>query len=199
MMTTTTEEPLDVHDAATATPPRRIAVVGTSGVGKTTLSRSISRVLGIPHIELDALHWGPDWTPTPEDELRKTVDVATRQPAWVCDGNYILVRDLIWSRADTLVWLDYSFSRTFWRVLRRTVRRAYSQEELFSGNRESWKQSFASRDSILWWMISTWRRRRREFLVEMARPENAHLDVRIHRVPAETRRWLEALEDQARH
>jgi adenylate kinase family enzyme len=37
-------------------------VVGTSAVGKTTLAAALSRRLGVPHIELDALYWGPGWT-----------------------------------------------------------------------------------------------------------------------------------------
>jgi ABC-type dipeptide/oligopeptide/nickel transport system ATPase component len=41
---------------------RRIAVVGTTGSGKTALARRISQWLDIPHVELDALYWGPHWT-----------------------------------------------------------------------------------------------------------------------------------------
>ncbi len=172
---------------------RRIAVVGTSGAGKTTLAQSIADALEIPWIELDGLHWGLDWTERPESQLREALDQATRQDAWVCDGNYGIVRDLIWTRAETLVWLDYSFARVFAQVFRRTVRRAWSREELFSGNRETWRQSFASKDSILWWVITTWRRRRREYPALLARPEYAHLRVHRFRHPREAQRWLASL------
>lgn len=173
--------------------PMRIAVIGTSGAGKTTLARAIASVLEVPHVELDGLHWGADWTEKPESELRASLDLATSQETWVCDGNYGMVRDLIWPRADTLVWLDYSFVRVFAQAFRRTVRRAWRREELFSGNRESWRQSFASRDSILWWVIRTWCRRRREYGALLVRPEYAHLHVHRFGHPREAQRWLATL------
>ena len=89
--------------------PRRIAVVGTSGSGKTTLAHRLAERLGIPHVELDALHWGPNWTPVAADLFRERVAQALSGEAWVVDGNYSRVRDIIWTRADTLVWLDYSW------------------------------------------------------------------------------------------
>src|SRR5208282_1090204 len=88
----------------------RIVVVGTSGAGKTTLAKAIAARLAIPHIELDALEWGPGWTPlsaVDPDALVRRVDAATAADAWVMDGNYGLVRDLTWQRATHLVWLDY--------------------------------------------------------------------------------------------
>src|SRR5436305_799712 len=44
---------------------QRLVVVGTSGSGKTTLAREIARRRALPHVELDALHWGPNWTEPP--------------------------------------------------------------------------------------------------------------------------------------
>ncbi len=44
---------------------RRIVVIGTSGSGKTTLARELAGRLNVPHIELDALHWKPNWVATP--------------------------------------------------------------------------------------------------------------------------------------
>ncbi len=38
--------------------PRRILVAGTAGAGKTTLARRVAALLGLPHIEIDALPWG---------------------------------------------------------------------------------------------------------------------------------------------
>lgn len=36
----------------------RVAIVGTSCSGKSTLARELSRRLGTPHVELDELFWG---------------------------------------------------------------------------------------------------------------------------------------------
>ncbi|WP_157117220.1 AAA family ATPase [Nocardia vaccinii] len=84
---------------------RRIVVAGTSGSGKTTLARRISRELGIPHIELDAIHHQPGWTPMPEREFRAAVAERITAGAWVTDGNYRnKLGDLLWRSADTVVW-----------------------------------------------------------------------------------------------
>jgi len=83
----------------------RIVVVGTSGAGKTTLAKNIAAALAIPHIELDALHWDPDWrglSVTDPDEFIRRVAAATAGDAWVVDGNYGLVRALTWRRATHL-------------------------------------------------------------------------------------------------
>lgn len=175
------------------TPGQRISVVGTSGSGKTTVGRAIADRLGIPFVELDALAWLPGWTDRPLAELRELVEERTRGPAWVVDGNYSKVRDLVWGRADTVVWLDYPFRRVFGQLLRRTLRRALRREELWNGNRESIRMSFFSRESILLWAIRTHRRRKREYPELLARSEHTRLRVIRLRSPAETRRWLDGL------
>ena len=54
-----------------------------------------------------------------------------------------------------------------WRLLRRTIRRIATQEELWdTGNRESLRGAFFSRDSILLWALKTHRRNRQRFALE---------------------------------
>src|SRR5438132_8383373 len=89
-------------------PLRRVVVVGTSGSGKTTLAREIARRLSLPHVELDAVHWGPGWTEPPVELFRQRTQEALQGDRWVADGNYGKVRDLVWGRAEMLVWLDYA-------------------------------------------------------------------------------------------
>ena len=84
---------------------QRVVVVGTTGSGKSTLAARLARALGCPFIEPDALFWGPEWTPVPRDEFRSQVAAAVAADAWAIGGNYSVARDLIWPRADTLVWL----------------------------------------------------------------------------------------------
>jgi adenylate kinase family enzyme len=102
---------------------RRIAVIGTSCSGKTTLARRLAAELSCPHLELDAFHWGPNWTEKPPEQVRAAIDEQTRQPAWVSCGNYSFLRDIVWQRADTIVWLNYPFSLVAGRALRRTSAR----------------------------------------------------------------------------
>lgn len=169
---------------------RRVSVVGTTGSGKTATARQLAGHLGVPHVELDALQWGPDWTPAGEHVFRERVIEAARGDAWVIDGNYSRVRNIVWSRAQTVVWLDYGFLVVMWQLAGRTVRRVIKREELWQGNRETFRKSFLSRDSILLWALQTYRRRRRDYPALLRRPEYAHLAAVRLRSPSATREWL---------
>jgi len=120
------------------------------------------------------------------------VNDATRGERWVVDGNYSKVRDIVWGRADTVLWLDYPFHTLFMRLLWRTLRRIILRERLWNDNRESLKMMF-SRDSILLWAINSYPRRKREFPGLMSDPEYAHIRFLRHESPQETERWLKTL------
>jgi adenylate kinase family enzyme len=172
---------------------RRIAVVGSAGAGKTTLAQRLGERLGLPHVELDALFWGPDWTPAPRDLFREKVGRALAGAAWATDGNYSAARDIVWGRADTLVWLDYALPLVLWRVTRRTLRRALTGQVLWSGNQERLRNALLSNDSLILYALRTHHRRRRDYARLCRQPEYAHLDVIRLRAPRETRRWLQSL------
>ena len=142
---------------------QRVVVIGTSCSGKTTLARQLSDLLAVPHIELDALHWKRHWEARPRVEFLRIVEKAVARDRWVTDGNYGTARDIVWSRATAVLWLNYSFVRVFYRALSRTLQRAATREELYSGNTESFTKAFLSRDSILLWVLTSFRRRRREY------------------------------------
>lgn len=170
----------------------RIAIVGTSGSGKTTLAESLSSGLGIPHVELDALHWLPDWQVRPDEELRNLVRDRLAAPAWVVDGNYRnKVQDLVISRANIFVWLNYRRSVVMRRVIWRTFVRVCTRRKLFSGNREQLRTVLFSRNSIVWWAWTSHAanaRTYRELFDEQA-PE--HLTMIEHTTPRHTREWGE--------
>jgi adenylate kinase family enzyme len=158
---------------------QRTAVIGTSCSGKTTFARSLAQVLQVPHIELDTLHWLPGWKPRPRDEFRQVVADAVAADSWILDGNYSKSRDVVWLRARCLIWLNYPFHVVFGRALSRTVRRVFDGQELFAGNRETFRQAFLSRDSILLWVLQTYHRRKREYpqLFREYRDRSLHIIV----------------------
>jgi len=153
----------------------RVVIVGTSCAGKTTLARALSAVLGEPHVELDALHWGPRWTPVPTNQFVTSVERAIAGPGWVIDGNYATVRERVWRRATTLIWLDLPFSIVFPRAVYRTVRRIVTREQLWAGNRESF--ALRNPDWIPWWVLRTYWRRRRDYALLLQESQYAHLQV----------------------
>lgn len=117
--------------------------MGCSGSGKTTLALALARTLGVPHVELDAIFHQPGWTPLDDDTFRARVGQATEGSGWVVDGNYSTVRDIVWPRADTVVWFDLPYTMVMARTIRRTVRRAVTRQELWNGNTESWSDLFS--------------------------------------------------------
>jgi adenylate kinase family enzyme len=173
---------------------KRLVIVGTSCSGKTTLASNLAQKLGAQHIELDSIHWKSNWTPTPKAEFRSLVSAAAAPEAWVSDGNYSAVRDILWARATALIWLDYPFHVVARRALSRTFRNVFYRKELWSGNRETFRQSFLSRDSVLWWVIKTYRRRRREYPRLFNEPAYRHLSIIVLASPAEAERFLQGLE-----
>ncbi len=167
----------------------RIHVVGTSGSGKTTLAQRLALRLDIPHVELDALHWGPDWTPAPIELFRERTAQVLSGDVWATDGNYSKVRDIVWGRADTVVWLNFPLLLVLWRVTWRTLRRSITRQELWSGNRESLREAFFG-DSIIRYALRTHRRRQQQYPELFRQPEYKHLLVVELRSPREVRRWL---------
>ena len=171
---------------------RRIFVVGTIGSGKTTFARKTSKLLDAPHIELDALHWEPNWVEARNDLFRERVKQSLQSESWVVDGNYHQVRDIVWSRADTVVWLDYPLATIIARLTRRTMRRIRTHEQLWNGNHEHIRGLF-TRDSVFLWAIRTYRRRRRQYPILFNKPENSHLKVVRLRSPGEATWFLSTL------
>ena len=171
----------------------RISVVGTSGAGKTTFANNIAGILRIPHVELDALQWEADWRPAPTDVFRSRVRETVGSDRWVVDGNYSKkARDLVWERADTVIWLDFSFSVIITRLLRRTIRRIVTGEECCNGNREKLSQAF-SHDSIILWALRTHKRRRSEYPPLLASLQREGVQTIRLRSPKDANRWLAEL------
>ena len=172
----------------------RIVVVGSTGSGKTTLARQLSRLLDVPNVELDALNFEPNWVTAPTDVFRRRVQEALEGDTWIADGNYSAVRDLVWPRATVLVWLNYPLRVLIWRLLRRTMGRTLRKEELWSGNRERFFTQFFSRESLFLWLFRTYWRRRRLYPLAFKQPEHSHLEIVILRSQKETRAWLSKID-----
>lgn len=173
---------------------RRVAVIGGSSVGKTTLSKELAHRLGVPHIEIDALHHDPDWTEAPAEVLQARVDaaMAAAPDGWVADGNYHGKLGVsVLERADTLVFLDLPYRTALRRVTWRTFRRLLTREELWNGNRETLRNTFG-RQSIVWWVITQHGKYREKW---PARYEALpHLEVvRLSSVGA-VREWLQSIQ-----
>ena len=145
----------------------RVWIVGPPGSGKSTIADILAARLSCPVVHLDEIFWLPGWQICDPIEFRETVDAATAGPSWVVDGNYQFVRRPFLSRADRVLWLDLPLWLCLPRLLWRCVSRAFTHEIICNGNRESLRETFTSRKSLLWWAITTDRERRRTYTHEL--------------------------------
>jgi adenylate kinase family enzyme len=168
---------------------RKVAIIASaSGNGKTTLGRELAARLGVPFVELDALVHGPNWTETPDEELRRIVAPIVASEGWVIDGTYRRkLGRMVLDAADLIVWLDLPLRVWLPRLLRRTARRRRGVETLWNDNRETLRGAFWGRESLFGYALLSHFRRRREWPAELA----GHPVVRL-RTPAEVARWLDA-------
>jgi adenylate kinase family enzyme len=169
----------------------RFSVIGTSGSGKTTLGRALAVRLAIQFVELDSIIHQANWVALPDAEFRARVAALADGERWVIDGNYHVVRDLVWDRATTIVWLDLPRWQIMAQVIWRSVSRAAMRKELWNGNRERWS-ALVDRDHPIRWAWRTFHERRQRY----AELRDARW-VRL-RSRREMRRWLDevAREDE---
>ena len=172
--------------------PRRIHIVGSTGSGKSTLGQQLAATCGVPHVELDALYWQADWQGAPLELFAARVSDALAGDGWVVDGNYSSVRGLVHARAELVIWLDYPLAVNYWRLFKRSLRRWWTAENLWgSGNRESFRKQFASRDSLFVYLTKTRAHRQREY-GQLFRDSTARPFAMVRlRSPRATSRWLD--------
>ena len=170
----------------------RFLIIGTSGAGKSTFAQALAKAMACPYIELDKLYWGPDWKPVPHSSFENAVQESTFGECWVADGNYSAVRDLLWSRATHVVWLNFGRRTVFPRLLWRTISRGILRTRLSHGNRESLRMAFLSRDSILLWSYTTFAKNRIKFDKLRGDPRYAHLQWTEVTRPSQAKEFLKS-------
>jgi len=157
----------------------RIIVIGSSCSGKSSFAQALAQKKNIKYIELDQLHWLPNWQERPDAEFRELVKAAITgdDHSWIIDGNYSVTRDITWPQATHIIWLNHGFALVMYRAITRSIHRAYSKKPLFAGNVESFKQTFFSKDSIIWWVIRTFHKKRRSYETLLKEQAKRGVDV----------------------
>ena len=176
---------------------RRVDVIGPSCSGKSTTARAIAARLGVPYVELDALHHLPNWTEATAEELRASVGAAldAAPEGWVVDGNYFgKLGDFVLTRADTVVWLDVPYLTAIRRVLFRTASRLVTRVELWNGNRETLGLTLG-RNSIVLWVLRYHRVFADKWEPRLA--ANPHLHVVRLRSQRAVSDWLQSIQATA--
>ena len=174
---------------------KRVVVVGTTGAGKSTFAGKLAEIINGEHYELDRLFWMPDWEKRPKEEYSATLSEMVKAESWVADGNSSPYRKMLWGHADTVIWLDYPFFLNFFRLLGRTMRRAWTKQEVFDGCSESIKSQFFSRDSLILWFLKSYGRRKRTYQTIFEENQYPHLKIIVFEHPRETKFFLESLQN----
>jgi adenylate kinase family enzyme len=100
---------------------QRIMIIGCGGAGKSTLSRKLHALTGIPLIHLDQRYWQPNWVEPNKEDWTKTVTQLAQYPSWIIDGNYGGTMDIRIQRADTIIFLNASKWKCLFRVVKRGI------------------------------------------------------------------------------
>lgn len=171
---------------------QRILVLGRTGSGKTTLARSLAATLDYPHVELDSLYFGPGFSTAPLDVLRQRTTQAVAGDRWITDGNKSAVRDIVWPRADTVIWLDYPLAVSLWRLGKRAVWRTSvitnSSGARDAGGSRTRQLALAAKGVVT--ALRSHRGQRRRYPELFGMPAHRHFAVVRLRSPAATSRWL---------
>lgn len=171
---------------------KRIVVVGVTSSGKSTLAEKLAKRFDMCYIELDALYWEPNWQAAPLEIFRARVEKAMQAEKWIVAGNYHVVRDLIWPKAEAIIWLDYPLMTVLWQLTRRSFKRWWTRELLWGTNREPIWTHFKlwSKESLYNWLFQTYWRRKREYPLLFSQPAHQHLKILRLKNPKETEAWL---------
>ncbi|KAL0485169.1 hypothetical protein AKO1_004281 [Acrasis kona] len=185
--------------------PIRMVVVGCSGSGKSYLTKELANKYSLDRIELDYIHWRPNWNEATEYEftckLNELLDASEKKIAtgqsrgWVIDGNYTKrVPRITWSKANFAIWLDYSLSIVLFRLLTRTFKRIIFKEPVCNGNVESLSNFLASRDSLLLFVINNHPNLEKKLPVMLDEFKETMPLLRL-RSPHRCNKWLNSLYD----
>ncbi|WP_432459653.1 adenylate kinase [Agarivorans sp. QJM3NY_25] len=174
---------------------QRINIIGTSGSGKTAFSKQLAKALAYPHYEMDAMFWKSNWTKSTDPQLFAAITAVTEQENWVLDGNYNRTIPVKWAHVDTVIWLDYSLRRTLFQAVRRALSRSLHRQELWqgTGNRESFRKNFMSRDSIILWTLRTYRSNQRYYQQLMHTNTYQHIKFIRLSCPKQTSKFIAEL------
>ncbi|MFA6422307.1 MAG: shikimate kinase [Candidatus Buchananbacteria bacterium] len=156
---------------------KRINIVGSSGCGKSTFGNNLAMALNFPFIEMDQIFWGPNWYYPPDEEFFPKLENRLSGESWVLDGNYTRTIPIKWKNIQTVIWLDYSIFRIIFQAFKRAILRIISKKEFWpgTGNIETFKRSFLSKNSIILWSLSNLFKVKRKYNKIMTNPKYSYI------------------------
>lgn len=174
---------------------QRVLVIGTTGSGKTTMAKKVAAAINGTALDIDDFLWKPGWVQRPKEEMLAMLIEPLAKEKWTLSGNNRKNRDFYWSRADTVIWLNYSFWVVFSRLLWRTIKRVVTKEEVMPGCVESFRSQFLSKDSLLVWFFQTYWKRKKDYRQAIRSHKYQHLTIIEFKHPRQAKRFLKDLRE----
>ena len=155
---------------------QRIVIIGTTGSGKTFLAQRLAAAKGLTMIDLDDLRFEKNWVELQDDIFRQRVtDELNRHFGWIAAGNYSILRDILWLKADTLIWINFGFWTTLRQLLHRTWRRVTTGGKACNGNVENWGKVLSRQSILIWFLKTYWRNKKRYAVIFESADQFPHL------------------------
>ena len=115
---------------------RKIIILGCAGSGKTTYSRKLHEITGLPLIHLDNIWWKPDRSHISREDFDRKLNEILRQDEWIIDGDYSRTYEPRFKACDTVIFLDYSLDQCMEGITERVGKKRsdipWSEDELDS-------------------------------------------------------------------
>lgn len=139
-------------------------IIGSSCSGKTTLGKRLAKITHAKIIDIDELHWKPNWQSTPSAQLIPKIEKEIwGEPRWIISGNYRETMPTTMPQATCVIWLDYPLTLLLRRMLKRTIIRVITQQEICNGNKETIKGTFFEKNNLFSYTIRTYPKRKQQF------------------------------------
>ena len=100
---------------------KKVLVLGCCGAGKSTFSKRLHSILKLPLIHVDYYYHKPNWQEPGKEEWAKTLKKILSQESFIMDGTYLESLNERMKKSDTIIYLDYSLTKCFFRVIKRVM------------------------------------------------------------------------------
>ena len=100
---------------------KKVLVLGCCGAGKSTFSKKLHSILKLKLIHLDKYYHKPNWLEPEKEEWEKVLKQILRRKSFIMDGTYVESLDERIKKSDTIIYLDYSLIKCFFRVIKRVL------------------------------------------------------------------------------
>ena len=87
---------------------QKIIIIGCAGSGKSTISKKLRDITGLPLFHLDNLWWKADKSHISREEFDQKLAEILRTDKWIIDGDYSRTYEVRFKACDTVIFLDYS-------------------------------------------------------------------------------------------